>query len=45
MSDQVLDITRVEIKNTDGRYVMIPKLSDPHKILKADTDADNDSLV
>ena len=45
LSDQVLDITRVEIKDTDERYVMIPKLTDSHKILKDDTDASDDSLV
>jgi hypothetical protein len=45
LSDQVIDLTRVEIKDTDGRYVMIPKLTDPHRILKADTDAADDTLV
>ena len=45
LSDRVIDILRVEIKDTDGRYVMIPKLTDSHKILKADTDAENDTLV
>ena len=45
LSDQVIDLIRVEVKDTDGRYVMIPKLTDSHKILKADTDAENDTLV
>jgi hypothetical protein len=45
LSDQVIDIIRVEVKDTDGRYVMIPKLADPHTILKNDTDAANDTLV
>ena len=40
----VLSIERVEILDTNDRYVMIPKLSDPHKILRADTDASNDAL-
>ena len=34
----VLSIERVEILDTNDRYVLVPKLSDPHKILKADTD-------
>ena len=29
---------RVEIKDTNDRYVMIPKLADPHKLLREDTD-------
>ena len=45
LSDQVIDIIRVEVKDTDGRYIMIPKLVDSHKILKADTDAADDTLV
>ena len=38
LSDNVVDIERVEIKDTNDRYVMIPKLTDPHKILREDTD-------
>jgi hypothetical protein len=38
LSDDVIDIKRVEIKDTNDRYVMIPKLADPHKILRGDTD-------
>ena len=45
LSDDIIDITRVEIKDTNNRYVMIPKLTDPHRILRADTDTDSDSLV
>ena len=44
LSDSVIGITRVEILDTNDRYVMIPKLADPHRILRADTDQDNDSL-
>tara|TARA_R100001594_G_scaffold129201_2_gene167741 strand:- start:1388 stop:1672 length:285 start_codon:yes stop_codon:yes gene_type:complete len=36
LDDKVIDIVRVEIKDTNDRYVMIPKLSDPHKLLKED---------
>ena len=40
----VLSIERVEVLDTNSRYVMIPKLTDPHKLLRADTDASNDAL-
>ena len=36
LDDEVIDIIRVEIKDTNDRYVMIPKLTDPHKLLKED---------
>ena len=36
LEDDMIDITRVEIKDTNGRYVMIPKLADAHKLLKGD---------
>ena len=45
LSDRVIDILKVEVKDTDGRYIMIPRLVDSHRILKADTDAENDTLV
>ena len=41
----VLGIERVEILDTNSRYIMIPKLTDPHKLLRADTDASNDDLT
>jgi len=41
--DAVLDIFRVEILDTNDRYVMIPKLADPHKLLKEDSDISADS--
>ena len=40
----VMSIERVEILDTNDRYIMIPKLSDPHKLLRADTDSSNESL-
>jgi len=40
----VLSIERVEILDTNGRYIMIPKLTDPHRLLRADTDASDDEL-
>ena len=45
LNDEVIDIMRVEIKDTNDRYVMIPKLTDPHKLLKDDTDESDDSLT
>ena len=45
LDDNVIDITRVEILDTDDRYVMIPKLADPHKLLKDDSDDSSDSLT
>ena len=41
---RVLSIEKVEILDTNDRYIMIPKLSDPHKLLREDTDASNDAL-
>ena len=45
LPNQVIDITKVEIKDTNDRYVMIPKLTDPHKLLREDTDESGDSLT
>ena len=45
LSDNVIDITKVEIKDTNSRYVMIPKLADQHRLLKGDTDETDDSLT
>ena len=37
---RTIDIVKVEIldTSTSGRYHLIPKLTDPHKILKSDPD-------
>ena len=45
LSDQVIDITKVEVKDTNSRYVMIPKLADPHRLLRDDTDSGNETLT
>ena len=45
LDDNVIDVTGVEILDTDDRYVMIPKLADPHKLLKDDSDDSSDSLT
>ena len=44
LTDDMIDITKVEILDTNNRYVMIPKLTDSHKLLRADTDDDSDTL-
>ena len=36
LDDKMIDITRVEILDSNSRYVMIPKLADAHKLLKED---------
>ena len=40
----VLSIERVEILESNDRYVMIPKLTDPHKLLRSDSDASDEAL-
>ena len=45
LNDNTIDITKVEILDTNNRYVMIPKLSDPHRLLREDTDETDDSLT
>ena len=45
LSDDIIDIIRVEVLDSNDRYVMIPKLTDPHKLLRGDTDTDDDSLT
>ena len=44
ISDDVIDIDRVEIKDTNDRYVMIPKLADSHKLLREDSESGEDTL-
>jgi hypothetical protein len=45
LSDQVIDVIKVEVKDTNSRYVMIPKLADSHRILRDDTDSGNETLT
>tara|TARA_R100000458_G_scaffold54018_1_gene56743 strand:+ start:1451 stop:1756 length:306 start_codon:yes stop_codon:yes gene_type:complete len=45
LSDQMISIRKVEIKDTNNRYVMIPKLSDSQLLLREDTDLTDDSLT
>ena len=36
LEDNMIDVVRVEIKDTNDRYVMIPRLADSHRLLKGD---------
>jgi len=45
LDDQIIDVMKVEVLDTNSRYVMIPKLSDSHKLLREDTDNADDSLT
>tara|TARA_R110002020_G_scaffold73145_2_gene187581 strand:- start:155 stop:472 length:318 start_codon:yes stop_codon:yes gene_type:complete len=45
LTDDMIDVTKVEILDTNSRYIMIPKLTDPHKLLRGDTDDADDSLT
>ena len=38
LDDDVIGIKRVEVLDTNERYVMIPKLADSHNLLREDTD-------
>ena len=44
LDDKTIDITKVEIKDTNDRYIMIPKLVDSHKLLREDTESSDDTL-
>mgnify|MGYP003151624589 FL=1 len=44
LDDQVIDIIKVEILSSNDRYVKIPKLADPHNLLREDTDSGADTL-
>ena len=43
LDSKMIDIIKVEIKDTNDRYVLIPKLADSHKILREDTESADDS--
>ena len=45
LDDQAIDVTKVEILDTNSRYVMIPKLADSHRLLREDTDAGDETLA
>ena len=39
LTDEMIDVLRVEVLDTNNRYVKIPKLVDAHNLRKDDTDA------
>jgi len=45
LDEDVIDIVKVEILDTNDRYVRIPKLADSHNLLRDDTDESEDSLT
>ena len=45
LPSNTIDIVKIEILDTNDRYVMIPRLADSHKILRDDTDESEDSLT
>ena len=44
LADKVIDIKKVEILDSNDRYVMIPKLADPHRLLREDSETGEDTL-
>ena len=45
LPSNAIDIVKIEILDTNSRYVMIPKLADSHRLLRDDTDESEDSLT
>ena len=45
LDDSVIDIVKVEILDTNSRFIKVPKLSDPHNIMRGDTDETDDVLT
>ena len=45
LDSKMIDITKVEILYTNSRYVLLPKLADPHILLIEDTDETDDWLT
>jgi len=44
LDDQMIDITKVEILDSNDRYIRIPKLVDSHLLLRDDTESGADTL-
>ena len=44
LDDQMIDITKIEILDSNNRYVRIPKLVDSHLLLRDDTESGADTL-
>ena len=45
LDDSVIDVIKVEILDTNNRFVRISKLVDPHNLLRDDTDETDDVLT
>ena len=45
LDEQVIDITKIEVLDTNSRYIMIPKLADSHRLLREDTEVTDDVLT
>ena len=45
LDDEIIDIVKVEILDTNSRYIKIPKLADPQNLLRGDEDATTDTLT
>ena len=44
LDDQMIDITKIEILDSNDRYIRIPKLVDSHLLLRDDTESGADTL-
>ena len=44
LDDQMIDITKIEILDSNDRYIRIPKLVDSHLLLRDDTESGEDTL-
>ena len=44
LDDQIIQVNRVEILDSNDRYVVVPKLTDPQNLLRDDTDSGDDTL-
>ena len=45
LTDDMVDIKKIEILDTNSRYIRIPKLADSHRLLRGDTDDSDDELT
>jgi len=39
LDDQVIDIVKVEVLDTNNRYIMFPNVAESHRLLREDTDS------
>ena len=44
LDDQMIDITKIEILDSNDRYIRIPKLVDSHLLLRDDTESGAETL-